>query len=116
MVPTCKNCSLKGRQEFKAAYTILAKCQLECRKDPTCFGISFGKGTTSNWNRCFFFYERDATTANTGNDRNFDTWRKNYDCFESKTHYTFYLLSFYHYMKTNRKFNELLNHLLQYSC
>ena len=103
MVPTCKNCSLKGRQEYKAAYTILAKCQLECRKDPTCFGISFGKGTTSNWNRCFFFYERDAVTANTGNDRNFDTWRKSYDCFESKNFYTFYLLSFSHYYENYEK-------------
>ena len=97
MVPACKNCSLKGKQAFKGGYTILAKCQLECRKDPTCFGISFGKGQTSNWNRCFFFYERDAITADTGNDKNFDTWRKSYDCFESKTLYTFYLLSFYHY-------------------
>jgi len=83
MVPACKNCSLKGKQALKGGYTILAKCQLECRKDPTCFGISFGKGQTSNWNRCFFFYERDAITADTGNDKNFDTWRKSYDCFET---------------------------------
>ena len=94
MVPVCKDCSLKGRQEFKADYKILAKCQLECRKDTRCFGISFGKGQTDNWNRCFFFYERDATTSNTGNDKNFDAWRKSYGCFESKTLYDFYLLSF----------------------
>ena len=94
MVPVCKDCSLKGRQELKADYKILAKCKLECRKDTRCFGISFGKGQTDNWNRCFFFYERDATTSNTGNDKNFDAWRKSYGCFESKTLYDFYLLSF----------------------
>ena len=94
MVPACKNCAFVGRQEHKADYTFLEKCLLECRKDPKCFGISFGKGTTDNWNRCFFIYEKDPSTANTGNNRNFDAWKKSLDCIEGNYFFRFYLSSF----------------------
>merc|ERR1712227_535245 len=35
----------------------LGKCKKECKKNPNCLSIDFGKGATKNYGECFHNYE-----------------------------------------------------------